>query len=1140
MHRHRFLFALLSILSICWVSGWDGSPAHGKIVLPIKQSPGQSFTDTLYSIPTTKANVRKMMTGRLWSVQQSDIPRLIQAVSHPYWRIRFWALIALAKLGPDADEAVPVVTRALQDRDADVRATAAFTLGCLGPKAKSALFALYRTARDTNPNVQFLAITTCQKLDGLQNEEGFRVLIDQLGSANSEVRALVEKILPDLAQPEYIPPLLEELKTHTDFTMRARILNALKVLGPKAKKATGTLLTYLNSKTLPEQTVLATLGTVGAGDPKVIATLNQYLQQNLQQARVRTNSSYYYNIQAALKALAHSGPKAKVALPGMLEALRIREPIRSSRYLMVRIYAAKALGALGAEAKTAVQSIKQGLTRNSFQYMTGGIDGNKSARKALVLILPEDRQIFEAYVNGLGPKVSDQADLAETLKLIAPRLVLSMTNDLKSPNVTTRKKAEQVLSKLGPLAKKSVPTLKQMLEKKDTSTEVRQSVTRVLQNIGPEAEPALPQLLQSLRFPDIQVQMAAAKALGKIGKKPEKVVPGLLALIKDKDTRIATVAAEALRTFVDQDDKIVPVLLKVLKANDSRLQLAVLNCLSQAKIVGKEAVPLLVRVGTQAGTPSIAKESARLINRITRELNFTPPEILRLAKLPDNDDKNQLAAIALGGQNKVSVETLRRLLRESQAAVVRMAAIDSLAEMEIVGRTAEPELLDALRDPYKPIQAKAAEALAKLLGPEAKQARAFWLGRLLSTGQYVPTDATIWRKLDPKGSEHFYTGLTRAYQGVKNYEQQISSLEQALQATNPSTYTYHRLGALYYQKQDYQKSASLFEQAAERGYSPAQFYLGLQYFRGYGVPQDRKQAVKWYTLAARQNNSDAMNSLGFAYYQGAGISKDLAQALQWFKKSADYGNKVGRYNLGLLYRTGKGVPKNDAAAFKYLQQSASQRYPKAENLLGEMYRLGQGTTKNTATAVMWYRRAAEQGYSVGQYNLGQMYDNGWGVPRDYEKAFTWFRRAADQNYPPAQSVVARMYSRARGVKRDYAKALAWYRKAASEGDPRFLNALAFFQATCPDEKFRNGKVALKLALQACDKTKYQDPSIIDTLAAAYAESGDFKNAVKFQHQAIDHPKAQTNAALEQEFRERLKLYQKEKPYRESVEESKQK
>jgi tetratricopeptide (TPR) repeat protein len=101
-------------------------------------------------------------------------------------------------------------------------------------------------------------------------------------------------------------------------------------------------------------------------------------------------------------------------------------------------------------------------------------------------------------------------------------------------------------------------------------------------------------------------------------------------------------------------------------------------------------------------------------------------------------------------------------------------------------------------------------------------------------------------------------------------------------------------------------------------------------------------------------------------------------------------------------------------------------------------------------------------------------------------------------------------------------------------DPKTpLSLLAWFRATCPDPRFRNGKQALEIARQNCLSTNFFGYACLDTLAAAYAEVGDFEQALNYQTQALE--KAPSHFPQLRDMKERLELYKKQKPYRDEPE-----
>lgn len=96
-----------------------------------------------------------------------------------------------------------------------------------------------------------------------------------------------------------------------------------------------------------------------------------------------------------------------------------------------------------------------------------------------------------------------------------------------------------------------------------------------------------------------------------------------------------------------------------------------------------------------------------------------------------------------------------------------------------------------------------------------------------------------------------------------------------------------------------------------------------------------------------------------------------------------------------------------------------------------------------------------------------------------------------------------------------------------------LNLQAWTLATSGDDKVRNGAEAVKLAEKAATLTAHQQPAILNTLAAAYAETGRFDDAITTANQALEIVKRSNQTNLTGRIERALVLYQSHTPLREN-------
>jgi tetratricopeptide (TPR) repeat protein len=96
-------------------------------------------------------------------------------------------------------------------------------------------------------------------------------------------------------------------------------------------------------------------------------------------------------------------------------------------------------------------------------------------------------------------------------------------------------------------------------------------------------------------------------------------------------------------------------------------------------------------------------------------------------------------------------------------------------------------------------------------------------------------------------------------------------------------------------------------------------------------------------------------------------------------------------------------------------------------------------------------------------------------------------------------------------------------------DLPLLSQAAWVLATNPNASVRNGDEAVELAARAVKLSGAKDPATLDTLAAAYAEAGRFREAVQTARQAL----ALATERLAGDLKARIALYESKHPFRDT-------
>lgn len=235
-------------------------------------------------------------------------------------------------------------------------------------------------------------------------------------------------------------------------------------------------------------------------------------------------------------------------------------------------------------------------------------------------------------------------------------------------------------------------------------------------------------------------------------------------------------------------------------------------------------------------------------------------------------------------------------------------------------------------------------------------------------------------------------------------------------------------------------------------------------------------------------------------------------------------NHVAHYNLGQTLSVHGRI--HEAVEHYYATLRLKPDHEGAHNNLGFTFAL-QGQWQQATNHYIHALRSDPKSPDV-HFNMGIAQLN-LGHPSNAVTHFTMTLREH-----PAHPLAHRYLADALAAVGRARDAVGNYRTALklNPNQPEALNNLAWILATHPDEKLRNGKEAVQLAERACQLAPSATPTMLGTLAAAYAEAGQFTNAVETARRAENLAAQQGDADRAAKNRALREHYERGQPYRE--------
>jgi TPR repeat protein len=206
-----------------------------------------------------------------------------------------------------------------------------------------------------------------------------------------------------------------------------------------------------------------------------------------------------------------------------------------------------------------------------------------------------------------------------------------------------------------------------------------------------------------------------------------------------------------------------------------------------------------------------------------------------------------------------------------------------------------------------------------------------------------------------------------------------------------------------------------FRTAADAKLPLGTYFLGYIYEKGIGVQANAKLASEKYESLTDKNFADysgedlypyenAAIRLGILYFNGTGVEQDKGKSLSLFEKAAKSGSAEGQYYAGVSYLNGYGTDKDYKKAINFF--SEAEKYAPALNQLGYIYFNGLGIDSDIKQAEYYLKLAALQGYAPAQINLGYIYENGYDGEVNLQLAKSYYDMAAQSGYQGAEEAAS--------------------------------------------------------------------------------------------------------------------------------------
>ncbi|MCI0377293.1 MAG: HEAT repeat domain-containing protein [Gemmataceae bacterium] len=559
------------------------------------------------------------------------VPTLVDGLAVANEDVRLNSALALSKIGKDA---VKPLGQTLSHKDADARFYAVWALAWIGPDASSVSSQVIGLLTDDKDHVRRKAAYALGRIAPAP-QAALKELIKAFGDKSPEVRSAAGEAVAHFGAAA-VPALRGVLKDDVEV-VRVQAIHSLAGLKNDAKPALDDLktifLTAQNNLSFPASSALAAIGK------DAVAALKEGLKAAREDIRVN-----------AVRGLAKVGAEA---VPDLVDAL-------AHKHTEVRREAAQHLGAMNIADKMVVlglayatadadqpvklqalyglQRLGQGAKLAAPKVVAALNDSDATVRRTALHTLRSIGGEAGDVLPALAKLVKDQ-DVQTRVTIVqmlanygadaAPLLIETLHDADKGVRLQALFSLSRILGDIS----KIVPKLGELV--KDPDPFVRAGAASALSRGG---EKALPHLQTALADPTPNVRAAAALALRDIGPSAKKLGKELLALAEN-DTGLL-VRRNAVQTLGTFGDDYLPQLIGMLKdipntPKNATLGMALIQTVGNFGPKAKDAVPDLIVALESKTQLQLRWTAAQALGNIGPDAKAAIPALERAAQDPN-------------------------------------------------------------------------------------------------------------------------------------------------------------------------------------------------------------------------------------------------------------------------------------------------------------------------------------------------------------------------------------------------------------------------------------------------------------------------------------------------------------------------